>query len=238
VSQQPPTQPPAPPPTQPPAPPPAQPPGQPPAYPAQPANGAPPPGPSRRGVSGTVAAVIVIVVVAVVAGAVVFVFVGRDEPEPPPPLPTSETPMSPSPIPVGTPIETPEAPPATLIDFLPPTVGQFSLQNAAPDPQSVASFGATDAIVANYVRGDGTLIIHNLLAYPTRIEADIAKAQLVDNLVFDLGYRRAGSIRRDSINATRLVGADEVVVWSHSELLAALEGPFDLTTGFFLILPY
>jgi flagellar basal body-associated protein FliL len=189
-------------------------------------------------VSGAVVAVIVIVVVALVAGAVVFVFVGRDEPEPPPPVPTSEPPVSPSPIPVGTPIETPEAPPATLTDILPPTVGQFSLQNAAPDPQSVAAFGATDAIVANYVRGDGTLIIHNLLAYPTRIEADIAKAQLVDNLLFHLGYRRAGSLRRGNINATRLVGADEVVVWSHRELLAALEGPFGLTAGFFLVLPY
>jgi hypothetical protein len=102
----------------------------------------------------------------------------------------------------------------------------------------VAAFGATDAIVANYVRGDGALIIHNLLAYPSRIEADIAKAQLVDNLVVGFGYRRAGSLRRGSINATRLVGPDEVVIWSNAELLAAVEGAFDLTTGFFLVLPY
>ena len=57
-------------------------------------------------------------------------------------------------------------------------------------------------------------------------------------MVQNVGYVPIGRSRREGVNATRLVGSDEVVVWSNRELLAVVEGPVDLTTGFFLVLPY
>jgi hypothetical protein len=174
-----------------------------------------------------------------VIGAVVFLLTGGGEPDTPPsPPPTQATP---SPLPTETPV-TPTPPTTgptdTLADILPTKVSAFRLEGVAADPSAISNLGATDAIVARYVRGDGLVVIHNLMAFPSGPSADLAKRQLVDSLVANLGYAEVGVSRREGVNATRLIGADEMVVWSNREIVAAVEGPIDLTTGFFLVLPY
>jgi hypothetical protein len=195
--------------------------------------------PPRRGLGGGAIAAIVGVGVLLVAGAAVFLLTGGGEPETPPsPPPTTG---SPSPLPTDTPV-TPVPPTTgptdTLADLLPTRVSSFRLEGVAADPTAISNLGATDAIVARYVRGDGVVMIHNLMAFASGPSADLAKRQLVDSLVGNLGYVEVGVSRREGVNATRLIGADEMVVWSNRELVAAVEGPVNLTTGFFLVLPY
>jgi hypothetical protein len=175
----------------------------------------------------------------VVIGAVLFLFLGGGEPETSPsPQPTQATP---SPLPTDTPV-TPVPPTTgptdTLADLLPARVSAFRLEGVAADPTAISNLGATDAIVSRYVRADGVVVLHNLMAFPSGPSADLAKRQLVDSLVRNLGYVTIGVSRREGVNATRLIGPDEMVVWSNREIVAAVEGPVDLTTGFFLVLPY
>jgi hypothetical protein len=247
----PPTQPPATPPGPPPAPPPAPPvtpptqPGTPaappPAYP--PPSAYPPPGgPPRRGLGGGAIALIVGLVVVVVAGALVFVFTqGDDQPEPlPTPLPTVEPTEQPTVTPTDVPTTQPTTPTEgqALVDLLPPAVGPWTLTGASPDPQAIVSFGATDALVANYVRTDGQQIVHNLMAFGSNSQADQTRNAVQRSLTRDLGYLPIGQLRRGTVVATRFVGPDEVVIWTNGPLLGMVEGPIDRTVDFFLALPY
>lgn len=228
-------------PTQPgaPTPPPAYgapPPAPPPQY------GAPPGPPPRR--SGPIVAVVVIVVVVVAAAAAVFFFLSsREEPITPeptqpvspvaPPSPVSPSVTPPSPV-------TPTEPTTdlTLDDLLLPSVGPFQLRGVSADPDSAATFGATDALVADYRRSDGVQIIHNLLSFASQPDASVARRVFVQALKRGLGYVETDQFRRGSLNATLLVGPDEVTVWTNGSLMAVAEGPFGLTVPFFQALPY
>ncbi|HEX2030666.1 MAG TPA: hypothetical protein VHL78_04600 [Actinomycetota bacterium] len=227
-------------------PPPGQPPyGPPPQYPTTPAYGAPPPPPPRRGVSGGVIAAILGGVGLLVAGAVAFLLLrGGEETVPPPPPPPPPVTPSPTVAPSPSPIETasPDAPPpdtqqATLQDLLLPQVGNFRLIRVDADPQAISELGAVDAIAALYTRADNTQMIHLLQAYPTNFDADRVRNAFVQALR-NQGYRTVGELRERGVRATRLVANDEVVVWSNGPIVAILEGPFDTTVGFFLVLPY
>lgn len=232
------------------APPPGQPPygGPPPQYPTTPAYGTPPPGyPPRRGVSGGVIAAIVGGVGLLVAGAVAFLLLrGGQEtvPPPPPPPPPVET-ETPTPAPSPSPVETaspqdvppPDTEQATLEDLLAPRVGQFRLIRVDADPQAISQLGAVDALAALYSRADNVQMIHLLQAYGSSFDADRVRNALVDALRGQ-GYTTVGDLRERGVRATRLAGNDEIVVWSNGPIVAVLEGPFDVTTGFFLVLPY
>ncbi len=228
------------PPTQPgvPTPPPAY--GAPP--PAAPPYGAPPYPPPRR--SGPLVAVVVIVVVVVAAAAaLVFFLTSREEPTAQPTTPAS--PVIP-PSPVTPPSVTPPSPvtptepisDVTLDDLLLPSVGPFQLRGVSADPDSVATFGATDALVADYRRSDGVQIIHNLLGFASQPDASVARRVFVQTLKRGFGYVEVDQFRRGALNATLLVGPDEVLVWTNDRLMAVAEGPSGLTAPFFQSLPY
>jgi hypothetical protein len=249
-------------PTQPGTPPPAPPPGTtPPAYGAPPPTGPPPPAgappgygappygappyqPPRR--SGGIIALVVGGVVLLGAAAVLIFFLtsGRDEPETPPSPVTPTTPAQPTtPVPTTpaptTPPPSPTTPTSvTLDDLLLPNVGPFELVGVSADPDAVATFGATDALVAEYRRSDGAQMIHNLLAFQSQPDASVARRVFTQVLKDDLGYVEVDQFRRGSLNATLLVGQDDVLVWTNNGLMAVLEGPFGLTAPFFQVLPY
>jgi hypothetical protein len=214
----------------------APPPGAPPPY------GAPPyPAPRR---SGPLVAVVVIIVVVVAAAAAVFFFLSSRE-ETPPETTTPVSPVAP-PSPVTEPSVAPPSPVTpteptsdlTLDDLLLPSVGPFSLQGVSADPDSVATFGATDALIADYRRSDGVQIIHNLLGFAAQPDASVARRVFVQTLKGGFGYVDVDQFRRGSLNATLLEGADEVLVWTNGALMAVVEGPFGLTVPFFQTLPY
>jgi hypothetical protein len=217
------------------APPPAAPP------PGTPPYGAPPYPAARR--SGPLVAVVVIVVVVVAAAAALFFFLSSREDT------TTETTTPVSPVAPPSPV-TPSVAPAspvtpteptsdvTLDDLLLPGVGPFQLQGVSADPDSVATFGATDALVADYRRSDGVQIVHNLLGFAAQPDASVARRVFVQTLKGGFGYVEVDQFRRGSLNATLLVGPDEVLVWTNGPLMAVVEGPFGLTVPFFQALPY
>jgi hypothetical protein len=230
------------------APPPGPPPyGGPPQYPTTPAYATPPPVPPRRGVSGGIIAAIVGGVGLLVAGAVVFLvfFRGGDEPPlPPPPPPPPVSPISPTPGPTPEETESPteeeipdEPESVTLADALERQVGRFLLVDVQPHPQVIAELGAVDAVQAVYSRADNTRVLHFLQVYQTNFDADRVRNGWVQFFKGE-GFRSVFEGRQRGIRVSRLQGSTEIVVWSNGRLVAILEGPFDITTGFFLALPY
>lgn len=227
------TEPPAAPP--PPPPPPA---AQPPAYGAP---GAPPPPRAGFPTWGIIAIIAAIVVVGGGVAALLLLG-GDDEPTEVPAIPSPpviESPVLESPLPESPAAATTclSAPPSPLISCVPAEVGQFTLVEWDNAPQFGSTFNANSAIEVTFNRPDGTAVQHYLFSYNTHTEATIEKDNYVDGFEAT-GYTVVGETRERGINVTRLSGASEVLVWSNGNLMATLVGPFDVTTGFFLELPY
>ena len=234
--------------TEPPAPQPPPPAAAPP--PATPAYGAPQP---PRGGFPTWGIIAIIAAIVLVGGGVAALVLlgGDDEPEVVAPVETTAiptpAPTAASPVPVETPaspvITSPEttactsAPPATLINCVPEKVGQYTLTEWDNAPQFAQTFNANNAIEVTFQRGDGSTLSHFLFSYNTHTEATIEKDNYVSGFEAT-GYTVVGTTRERGINATRLAGPSEVLVWSNGNLMGTVVGPFDVTTGFFLELPY
>lgn len=241
--------------TEPPAPPPPPPPSAPPPA-ASPAYGsAQPPG---RGGFPTWGIIAIIAAIVLVGGGVAAIVLlgGDDEPEQTAPpvvqqttaaptvAPTAASPIIDTPTTPESPVITsPEttactsAPPTTLINCVPDKVGQYTLTEWDNAPQFASTFNANNAIEATFQRGDGSTVSHFLFSYNTHTEATIEKNNYVSGFQAT-GHTVVGQTRERGINATRLAGPSEVLVWSNGNLMGTLVGPFDVTTGFFLELPY
>lgn len=174
---------------------------------------------------------------------------GDDEPEQVVPLPEETTSLptaAPSPViettvpeVITSPATTPctSAPPVQLVSCVPDKVGQYTLTEWDNAPQFAGTFNANNAIEVTFQRPDGSTVSHFLFSYNTHTEATIEKDNYVNGFEAT-GYTVVGQTRARGINATRLAGSSEVLVWSNGNLMGTLVGPFDVTTGFFLELPY
>ena len=233
--------------TEPPAPPPPPPPAAAPP-PATPAYGAPQP---PRGGFPTWGIIAIIVAIVLVGGGVAALVLlgGDDEPEQvapvettaiPTPAPTAASPILDTPeSPLTSPATTPctSAPPPQLVSCVPDKVGQYTLTEWDNAPQFAGTFNANNAIEVTFQRPDGSTVSHFLFSYNTHTEATIEKDNYVGGFEAT-GYSVVGTTRERGINATRMAGPSEVLVWSNGNLMGTLVGPFDVTTGFFLELPY
>jgi hypothetical protein len=229
--------------TEPTAPPP--PPVAPPAYGAP---GAPPPPRAGFPTWGIVAIIISIFLVGGGVTAVVLL-TDNEEPEPveTPFTPVPDSPLSPglsSPSPAGA-SPSPAvanspciaAPPEPLIDCVPERVGSFVLNEWDNAPQFAQTFNANQAIEVLFRRANGTELQHFLFSYPTHTEATVEKESYVRGFEAT-GYTVVDQTREKGLDITRLQARQEVLVWSNGRLMGVVLGPFDVTTGFFLELPY
>ena len=128
-------------------------------------------------------------------------------------------------------------PTAELSDVLQQRVGNFRLVGTQPDPDAIANLGANDALIAQYRRADGVQIEHRLMVFDDHFAANSALNALTD-AVEAQGYFTVSTDRTGGITVNRLAGQNEIVVWSDGPLVATAEGPFDVTTGFYLLVPY
>ncbi len=235
--------------TEPPAPPPPPPGTPPPAAPPPPAYGAPPSAPPPGGFPTWGIIAIIAAILLVGGGVAALVLLGGDE-EPeqvavqetttlPTAAPTAIIETTPASPVISSPETTPctSAPPATLVNCVPDKVGQYTLTEWDNAPQFAATFNANNAIEVTFQRPDGSTVSHFLFSYNTHTEATIEKDNYVNGFEAT-GYTVVGQTRERGINATRLAGPSEVLVWSNGNLMGTLVGPFDVTTGFFLELPY
>ncbi|HEV3474169.1 MAG TPA: hypothetical protein VG602_02265 [Actinomycetota bacterium] len=170
----------------------------------------------------------------VVIGAVVaFVLLGDDGPPS-----RAVVPAAVSPVP-GEQDATPGPgeSPSTLRELLPQSVGEFQLVTADSAPQFAENLDATDAVESQYLRPDGKEILHNVALYRDRARAAAGQDKLLGGFE-EIGYQVVETNRSQGIEVTRLSGPKEALVWTHGPILATVEGPPDVTTQFYLDLPY
>jgi hypothetical protein len=191
-----------------------------------------------------------------IGGAVAaIVLLGGEEDVPDGPLPTQgleTTGPTPAPSlsavsPLPTAIESPEAtdpgvdcptaPPVRLIDCVPTQVGQFQLNEWDNAPQFAQTFNANSAIETEFLRSDGKQVLHYVFSYNTPGEATNEGRAYVQAFK-NIGFVEVGQETSRGIRVTRLAREEEVLVWSNGRIMAVVEGPFDVTTGFFAELTY
>lgn len=129
------------------------------------------------------------------------------------------------------------APPRALIGCVPERVGSFVLNEWDNAPQFAQTFNAGQAIEVIFRRANGTELQHFLFSYSTNTEATVEKESYVRGFEAT-GYTVVGQTREKGLDITRLQARQEVLVWSNGLLMGVVLGPFDVTTGFFLELPY
>jgi hypothetical protein len=174
----------------------------------------------------------------VIAGSIAaFLMIGRAEEEqavPRPNLPLVDT-LEPG-VPAGgaSPIEDP---PSTLRDLPPKSVGGFELVTVEASLQFAQSLDASEAVETQYINADGADIRHNIALYPSRTEATDGRGKLLGGFE-KIGYVTEETNRERGINVTRLSGPKEALVWTNGVILATVEGPPEVTTQFYLDLPY
>lgn len=130
-----------------------------------------------------------------------------------------------------------EDPPSTLRELLPRSVGGFELVTVEDNRQFALSLDAAEALQSQYINPDGVSIGHNVALYPSRTEATVGRGKLLGGFE-KTGYVAVETNRARGISVTRLSGPKEVLVWTNGVILATVEGPPDVTTQFYLDLPY
>jgi hypothetical protein len=189
-----------------------------------------------------------------IAGAVTAIVLLGGEDVPSGPLPTQGLETSgPTPAPtvsavspLPTAIESPTtdtgincaaSPPTRLVDCVPTNVGNFELVSWDNAPQFARTFNAAGAIETEFLRPDGKQILHYVFGYNTNAEASVERSSYIEAFK-DIGFAEVATQRSRGIRVTRLAREKEVLVWSNGRVMAVVEGPFDVTTGFFAELPY
>jgi hypothetical protein len=220
--------------------------------PPPPAYGAPaPPGAPGGGGFPTWGIIAIIVAIVLVGAGVTAVVLITDKDEPGPvetpftPIPVttlspglaSPSAAAPSPSPAVANSACIAAPPQALIGCVPQKVGSFVLIEWDNAPQFAETFHANKAIEVLFRRGDRAELRHYLFSYPTNAEATFEKDSYVRGFE-TTGYTVVGETHEKGLDITRLQANQEVLVWSNGLLMGVVLGPFDVTTGFFLELPY
>lgn len=174
----------------------------------------------------------------VIAGSIAaFLMVGRAEEGPAVPRPNlpAVSPLEPG-VPAGgaSPVEDT---PTTLRELLPRSVGGFELVTVEDNREFALSLDAAEALQSQYINPDGVDIRHNIALYPSRTEATVGRGKLLGGFE-KIGYVTVETNRARGIEVTRLSGPKEALVWTNGVILATVEGPPEVTTQFYLDLPY
>jgi hypothetical protein len=127
---------------------------------------------------------------------------------------------------------------SALSDFVPKTVGDYTLGKAKHDKK--LGPGITDALVASYKSEKGKDVEVKLYACASSKKASETYQRLVDETKKKLAGKplsvEIADIQEGGKNVGELrhmVGATEVFVWYEGELAATVAGPFDDATKFF-----